>query len=453
MTFQAKLTTKLDAFSVDDTVIELKNSIDSVQLNAIVKDLLTQLDKVEDAKQLKTIKFDFVVGGRLLRLPVHEHLSSYSDEIDAGEVLAEKLVDVEYFISHQAPKPLEAVPHEDWVSSVDANDKYIITGSYDNSIRIFSVDDRKTLATLQNAHSKSICSVRWLQPTATGSNNLPKNVYQFVSCGHDQECILHQYDAKTNKVQTLIVYKGHNRSVHCVDSHDDMLATGSYDKTIRLWSTNLNEAEATENGNDDAENQERRTRSARNSKKQKVKSSQKSVEQHTQSAVSTLTGHQDCVTDLRWLGSCNEFSSLASCSLDMTIRVWDIEIGECKRTILSSKPVLSLAYNEDKGAILTGSCDRHIRLWDARAPDNSTAKAAFTSHSGWVSRVAFSPSDANNFISGGYDNLVKLWDLRSPKASLYDLIGHHDKVLDINWSNGKYVLSGSADCTLKVFAT
>ncbi len=39
----------------------------------------------------------------------------------------------------------------------------------------------------------------------------------------------------------------------------------------------------------------------------------------------------------------------------------------------------------------------------------------------------------------------------SPKAPLFDLTGHEDKVLCCNWSNPKFLVSGGADNTLRIF--
>jgi len=39
-------------------------------------------------------------------------------------------------------------------------------------------------------------------------------------------------------------------------------------------------------------------------------------------------------------------------------------------------------------------------------------KCTYSSHTAWVSCVAWSPTHAYHFISGSYDQLVKLWDTR-----------------------------------------
>lgn len=39
----------------------------------------------------------------------------------------------------------------------------------------------------------------------------------------------------------------------------------------------------------------------------------------------------------------------------------------------------------------------------------------------------------------------------SPKGPLYDMSGHSDKVLAVDWSTPQYMLSGAADNELKIF--
>lgn len=453
MPFQAKLVTKLEQFSVGDTAIELNNNVDKDELNNIVKTLIKQLDNKEDSdySKLENIFFDFIVCGKFLHLSVEKHLEAYADEIDTQEVLNEKQIDIEYVLALESPKPLDAVPHDDWVSCVDANPTHIVTGSYDNSIRIFSVLDRKNLVTLKDAHSKPLADVRWVKnPNAKNGTKGSFSELFFVSCGHDEVCLLWRFSPKRNICEVILKFQGHNRSVNCVDSLDDLIATGSYDKSLRLWSTNISD-DVDETDEEDSSTTARQTRS---NKKTKTKANESaSTSKQTKKAIMTLTGHQESITGVRWITSPSEFNSLATCSLDGSIFIWDIEVGECKRKAISAKPLLGIDYSAENNLLVSASCDKFIRLWDARGPDNASAKTAYTSHSAWVSSVAFCKTSSNNFISGGYDNLVKLWDIRSTKACLYDLIGHHDKVLDVNCNNPSYVFSGSADSTLKVFAT
>lgn len=85
--------------------------------------------------------------------------------------------------------------------------------------------------------------------------------------------------------------------------------------------------------------------------------------------------------------------------------------------------------------------------------EGTIVKGTYLGHSQWVSSVKWSKTEEYLFVSGSYDNHVKLWDMRSLKASLYDLIGHDDKVMAVDWTNPKYILSGGSDNSVRIFKT
>lgn len=45
----------------------------------------------------------------------------------------------------------------------------------------------------------------------------------------------------------------------------------------------------------------------------------------------------------------------------------------------------------------------------------------------------------------------KLYSFYSSKAPIYDLQGHEDKVMAVDWSNPEYIVSGGADNSVRVF--
>ncbi|HBW58459.1 MAG TPA: hypothetical protein DEF27_11915 [Oscillatoriales bacterium UBA8482] len=83
------------------------------------------------------------------------------------------------------------------------------------------------------------------------------------------------------------------------------------------------------------------------------------------------------------------FPILASESDDQTIKIWDIQTGECLQTLQGHRnKVRSIAFSPDGQFLVSGSEDKTVRLWDL---DTGKCVHTLLGHQGWVWSVDFSP--------------------------------------------------------------
>lgn len=114
--------------------------------------------------------------------------------------------------------------------------------------------------------------------------------------------------------------------------------------------------------------------------------------------------------------SCCRFLSeqhILTSSGDSTCIRWDIESGRVLDTFAEHEAdamFLSLRPN-DPNVFASCSVDKTIKVWDIRSP--RSASQTFSGHMGDVNGVDFMPSDGNTFATCSEDGTARIWDMRA----------------------------------------
>ena len=188
------------------------------------------------------------------------------------------------------------------VSLIELDSGKLVSGSYDNKIRIWDLNEKNGEEKVINESERILSLLEFEKNkilSGTGDNSI--NLWDLE-----------------NPEEKIYSFKGHDLWVNALVKCDsNFFASASNDSKIKIW------------------------------------------DYFKRECVSTLKGHVDCILSLILLKNNN----LCSGSADLTIRIWDWGLGECISILKGHTRWVKCVMELDNGVLVTGSDDKTIKLW------------------------------------------------------------------------------------------
>jgi WD40 repeat protein len=253
--------------------------------------------------------------------------------------------------------------------------------------------------------------------------------------------------------------EGHTDWVHTVCAFtrggQTLLATGGDDATVRIWDPATRTELAVLTGHAGAVHSvcaftsEGRTLLASTGEENLVRI----WDPATGTQAGVLEGHTD------WVNAVCAFryqrrALLATGSDDNTVRVWDPATGELRLTAEGHTDAVNAVCafeHEDAILLASGSDDTTVRVWE---PGSGMELASLRGHTHWINTIcAFHEDGLTKIVTGSDDQTVRIWDLTSGTQQAM-VEGHTGAVFAtcVLHHNGETLLaSGGDDDTVRIW--
>ncbi len=227
------------------------------------------------------------------------------------------------------------------------------------------------------------------------------------------------WDVRTGKVKNTLT--GHSGRINSLAFSPDglTLAHGSNDKTIKLWDTKTNELKSTLTESGWLNSIQSITFSPDGLTLASSRDPDNIItlwDVRTGEVKNTLTGYSGRIT-------CVAFSpdgqTLASADQGNTINLWDVGTGERKRTLKPrSSMAKSVTFSPDGQTLASADGGNTINLWDVNTEELRSSLKVYSER---VYSIAFSP-DGQTLASGSSEKTIKLWGIGNPTQPKLDLV-------------------------------
>ena len=138
-------------------------------------------------------------------------------------------------------------------------------------------------------------------------------------------------------------------------------------------------------------------------------------------------------------------NKLASGSEDNSIKIWNVDSGECIRTLAGHSRTINSLQLLASNMLVSGSDDRSIKIWNI---ETGKCIGTLTGHLNYV--YALQVLSNNQLASASADHSIQIWNLNSSE-SIRKLTGHSEWVRSLQLLKNKKLASGSDDQSIKIW--
>jgi hypothetical protein len=108
---------------------------------------------------------------------------------------------------------------------------------------------------------------------------------------------------------------------------------------------------------------------------------------------------------------------IASASDDMTVRLWDVETGECRNIFIGHSKCVNVAlFSPDGDLVASASDDGTVRLWDVASGRHRAVIREFGDSV--IDITWIETSDACNLVTGDLKGSVRMWEVTDEEVRL-----------------------------------
>lgn len=134
---------------------------------------------------------------------------------------------------------------------------------------------------------------------------------------------------------------------------------------------------------------------------------------------------------------------LVSGGCDRDVRVWDLSTGECLHTLRGHTSTVRCLKMSDANTAISGSRDTTLRVWDI---NTGASRNVLVGHQASVRCLEIK---GDIVVSGSYDTTAKVWSISEGRC-LQTLQGHFSQIYAVAF-DGHRVVTGSLDTNVRVW--